>query len=87
MRYVPAVSSLPGMRRRPIVHHVAVNGIVFGIPEIVVVGSPYVIDVPGLSWVYVPEDEYPALYAMLTSGDPEQIQSAYERLEELANTQ
>ena len=50
LRYVPSVSDLPGMRRRPIVRQVVVNGIEFGIPAIVLVGVPYVIDVPGLGW-------------------------------------
>ena len=50
-------------------------------------GAPYVIDVPGLGWVYVPEDEYPELFAMLTSDDPNQVDAAYERLQQLASVQ
>ena len=87
LRHVPSVSSLPGMRERPIVRRVVVNGIAFGVPAIVVVGAPYVIDVPGLGWVYVLEDEYPALFAMLTSDDPVQVEGAYARLQELAAAQ
>lgn len=82
---VPKVSSLPAMRQRPIARHVRTHNVDLDIPAIVVVGSPYVIDVPGLGWVYVPEDEYPALFAMLTSDDPAQVEAAYERLQELAS--
>ena len=84
---VPSVSSLPGMRKRPIARHVRTHGIDFDIPAVVVVGAPYVIDVPGLGWVYVPEDEYPELFAMLTSDDPDQVEAAYERLQQLASIQ
>lgn len=86
-RRVRSVSSLPGMRKRPIARHVAVHGTAFGIPAVVAVGAPYVIDVPGLGWVYVPEDEYPELFASLTSDDPGQVEAAYERLQELASAQ
>ena len=84
---VPKVSSLPAMRERPIARHVRTHNVEFDIPEIVVVGAPYVIDVPGLGWVYVPEDEYPELFAMLTSNDPDQVEAAYQRLQELASVQ
>ena len=84
---VPSVSSLPGMRKRPIARHVRTHGIDFDIPAVVVVSAPYVIDVPGLGWVYVPEDEYPELFAMLTSDDPDQVEAAYERLQHLASIQ
>ena len=75
------------MRQRPIARHVRTHNVDFDIPAIVVVGAPYVIDVPGLGWVYVPEDEYPQLFAMLTSDDPDQIEAAYERLQALASVQ
>jgi hypothetical protein len=84
---VPSVSSLRGMRKRPIARHVRTHGIDFDIPAVVVLGSPYVIDVPGLGWVYVPEDGYPELFAMLTSDDPDQVEAAYERLQQLASIQ
>jgi hypothetical protein len=85
LRNVPSVSSLPGMRHRPIVRRVVVNGITFGIPAIVVVGAPYVIDLPGFGWVYVSEDEYPTLFDMLTSDNPAQVEAAYTRLQELTS--
>ena len=81
------MSSLRGMRKRPIARHVRTHGIDFDIPAVVVLGSPYVIDVPGLGWVYVPEDEYPELFAMLTADDPDQVEAAYERLQQLASIQ
>lgn len=84
---VPSVFSLPGMRERPIARHVVVKGIGIDIPTIAVVGAPYVIEVPGLGWVYVPEDEYPDLFATLTSDDPAKIEAAYHRLQELAGAQ
>jgi len=83
-RHVPSVSSLPSMRRRPIVRHVLVGGVAFDVPAIAIVGAPYVIDVPGLGWVYVPEEEYPSLFAMLTSDDPIKVEAAYARLQEFA---
>ena len=72
------------MRNRPIVRHVHVSGLAFGVPAIVIVGAPYVIDVPGLGWVYVPEVEYPALFAMLTSEDPAQVEAGYALLHQYA---
>jgi hypothetical protein len=36
---------------------VLVRGVAVGVPAIVVVGAPYTIDVPGLHWAFVPEDQ------------------------------
>jgi hypothetical protein len=87
IRRVPNVSSLPGMRERPIARHVRAHGVEFDLPAIVVVGAPYDIDIPGLGWVDIAEDEYPDLFAMLTSDDPDQVEAAYERLQELASAE
>ncbi len=86
-RHVPSVSSLPSMQSRPIVRHVIVGSVSFDVPAIAIVGAPYVIEVPGLGWVYVPEEEYSSLFAMLTSDDPVQIEAAYVRLQEFAADQ
>lgn len=86
-RHVPSVSSLPSMRSRPIARHVLVGGVAFDVPAIAIVGAPYVIDVPDLGWVYVPEEEYPSLFAMLTSDDPIKVEAAYDRLREYAVSQ
>ena len=72
------------MRSRPIIRHVLVGGVAFDVPAIAIVGVPYVIDVPGLGWVYVPEGEYPTLFEMLTSDDPVQVEAGYARLQEFA---
>jgi hypothetical protein len=85
VRRVPNVSSLPGMRERPIARHVRAHGVEFDLPAIVVVGAPYDIDIPGLGWVDIAEDEYPELFAMLTSDDPAQVEAAYERLQQLVS--
>ena len=85
LRPVPSVASLPSMRNRPIVRHVHVSGVALDVPAIVIVGAPYIIDVPGLGWVYVPEDEYPALFAMLTSEDPVQVEAGYALLHQYAD--
>jgi hypothetical protein len=37
---------------------------------------PVILDVPGLGFVDVPEDEYARLYEKLSSSDPEQIEAA-----------
>ena len=75
------------MRNRPIVRHVLVGGVSFDVPAIAIIGAPYVIEVPGLGWVYVPEEEYPSLFAMLTSDDPVQVEAAYARLQDFATDQ
>jgi hypothetical protein len=75
------------MRERPIARRIVVNGIGIDIPTIAVVGAPYVIEVPGLGWVYVPEDEYPDLFVTLTSDDPTKVEAAYDRLRGLAGAQ
>ena len=87
IRRVPNVSSLPGMRERPIARHVRAHGVEFDLPAIVAVGAPYDIDIPGLGWVDIAEDEYPELFAMLTSDDPDQVEAGYEQLQELASAE
>jgi hypothetical protein len=84
LRHVPSVASLPSMRSRPIIRHVLVGGVSLDVPAIAIVGVPYVIDVPGLGWVYVPEGEYPTLFEMLTSDDTVQVEAGYARLQQFA---
>jgi hypothetical protein len=85
VRRLPSMSSLPGMRERHIARHVRTHGVEFDLPAIVEDGAPQVIDVPGLGSVDIAEDEYPELFAMLTSDDPDQVEAAYERLQKLAS--
>ena len=73
------------MRSRPIVRHVHVSGVAFDVPAIVIVGAPYIIDVPGLGWVLLPEDAYPALFAMPDFRRPSQVEAGYALLHQYAD--
>jgi hypothetical protein len=81
---VPSVSTLPDMVHRPIARRVVVHGAFLAVPAIVIVGAPFVLDVPDLGWVYVPENEYAEIYDLLTSDNPDDVELGYLRLQELA---
>ena len=49
---------------------------ILALPAVAFYGAPVILDVPGLGYVDVPEDEYARLYDQLTSPDADQIESA-----------
>jgi hypothetical protein len=59
-----------------VARRVIIAGAVFVLPVVAYYGAPVILDVPGVGYVDVPEDEYAQLYEKLSSSDPEQIDSA-----------
>jgi hypothetical protein len=56
---------------------------VLALPKVVYYGVPVILDVPGLGFVDVPEDEYARLYEKLSSSDSEQVEEAMSSLRRL----
>jgi len=84
IRVPPSVSSVPAVAHRPIARRVVVHGRFLAVPAIVIVGAPFVLDVPDLGSVSVPESEYAEIYDLLTSDNPDDVERGYLRLQELA---
>jgi hypothetical protein len=84
IRVPPAVSTSAGVVNRPIARRVLVHGRFVAVPAIVIVGAPFVLDVPDVGLVYVPENEYAEIYDLLTSDNPDDVERGYLRLQELA---
>jgi hypothetical protein len=79
VRNAPSGSVQPARPRaveRNVGRRVTIAGGVLVLPEIGYYGVPVILDVPGLGFVDVPEDEYARLYEKLSSSDPEQIEAA-----------
>jgi hypothetical protein len=53
---------------------------VLALPKVVYYGVPVILDVPGLGFVDVAEDEYARLYEKLSSSDAEQVEEAMSSL-------
>ena len=53
---------------------------VLALPKVVYYGVPVILDVPGLGFVDVPEDEYARLYEKLSSSDSGQVEEAMSSL-------
>jgi hypothetical protein len=53
---------------------------VLALPKVVYYGVPVILDVPGLGFVDVPEDEYARLYEKLSSSNSEQVEEAMSSL-------
>jgi hypothetical protein len=56
---------------------------VLALPKVVYYGVPVILDVPGLGFVDVPEDEYARLYEKLSSADFEDVEKAISSLRRL----
>ena len=70
---------------REIVRRINIAGGVLALPVVAYYGVPVILDVPGLGYVDVPEDEYARLYEKLSSSNSEQVEetmSALRRLKE-----
>ena len=65
---------------REITRRINIAGGVLALPKVVYFGVPVILDVPGLGFVDVPEDEYARLYEKLSSSDSEQIEEAMSSL-------
>ncbi len=79
VRNAPSGSVQAGRPRaveRDVGRRITIAGGVLVLPEVAYYGVPVILDVPGLGFVDVPEDEYARLYEKLSSSDPEQIDAA-----------
>ena len=65
---------------REISRRIEIAGGVLALPKVAYYGVPVILDVPGLGFVDVPEDEYARLYEKLSSSDSEQVQDAMSAL-------
>jgi hypothetical protein len=65
---------------RGIARLINIAGGVLALPKVVYYGVPVILDVPGLGFVDVPEDEYARLYEKLSSSDSEQVEEAMSSL-------
>jgi hypothetical protein len=70
----------PRVAPRELSRRIDVAGGVLALPKVEYYGVPVILDVPGLGFVDVPEDEYPQLYEKLLSSDSEQVQEAISAL-------
>jgi hypothetical protein len=79
VRNTPSMSVRAGRPRaveRNVGQRITIAGGVLVLPEVAYYGVPVILDVPGLGFVDVPEEEYARLYERLASSDPEQIEAA-----------
>jgi len=65
---------------REISRRIEIAGGALALPKVAYYGVPVILDVPGLGFVDVPEDEYARLYENLSSSDSEQVQDAMSAL-------
>ena len=65
---------------REISRRIEIAGGVLALPKVEYYGVPVILDVPGLGFVDVPEDEYARLYEKLSSSDSGQVQEAMSAL-------
>jgi hypothetical protein len=68
---------------REVARRVSVAGGVIVLPVVAFFGAPVILDVPGIGYVDVPEDEYARLYDKLSSPDPDQIETALATLRKI----
>jgi hypothetical protein len=79
VRNAPSMSVQAGRPRaveRNVGQRITIAGGVLVLPEVAYYGVPVILDIPGLGFVDVPEEEYARLYERLASSDPEQIEAA-----------
>ena len=65
---------------RELARRINIAGGVLALPKVVYYGVPVILDVPGLGFVDVPEDEYARLYKKLLSSDSGQVEEAMSSL-------
>jgi len=66
----------PRAVERNVGQRITVTGGVLVLPEVAYYGVPVILDVPGVGFVDVPEEDYARLYERLAFSDPEQIEAA-----------
>ena len=66
----------PPAVERNVGRRITIAGGVLVLPEVAYYGVPVILDIPGLGFVNVPEEEYARLYEKLSSSAPEQINAA-----------
>ena len=68
---------------RELARRINIAGGVLALPKVVYYGVPVILDVPGLGFVDVPEDEYARLYEKLSSSDSGQVEEAMSSLHKI----
>ena len=68
---------------RELARRINIAGGVLALPKVVYYGVPVILDVPGLGFVDVPEDEYARLYEKLSSSDSGQVEQAISSLHKI----
>ena len=68
---------------RELARRINIAGGVLALPKVVYYGVPVILDVPGLGFVDVPEDEYARLYEKLSSSDFGQVEEAMSSLHKI----
>jgi hypothetical protein len=63
----------PRVAHRELSRRINIAGGVLALPKVEYYGVPVILDVPGLGFVDVPEDEYARLYEKLSSSDSGQV--------------
>jgi hypothetical protein len=70
----------PRVVYRELSRRIDIAGGVLALPKVEYYGVPVILDVPGLGFVDVPEDEYARLYKKLLSSDSGQVEEAMSSL-------
>ena len=73
----------PRAVHREVARRITIAGGVLVLPEVAYYGAPVILNVPGVGYVDVPEDEYARLYEKLSSSDSEQVQEAMSSLRKI----
>ena len=73
----------PRAVHREVARRITIANEVLVLPEVAYYGAPVILNVPGVGYVDVPEDEYARLYEKLSSSDSEQVQEAMSALRKL----
>jgi hypothetical protein len=73
----------PRAVHREVARRITIAGGVLVLPEVAYYGAPVILNVPGVGYVDVPEDEYARLYEKLSSSNSEQVQEAMSALRRL----
>jgi hypothetical protein len=68
---------------REVARRITVAGGVLVLPEVAYYGAPVILNVPGMGYVDVPEDEYARLYEKLSSSNSGQVQEAMSAMRRL----
>jgi hypothetical protein len=68
---------------REVARRITIAGGVLVLPQVVYYGKPVILNVPGVGYVDVPEDEYARLYEKLSSSNSERVQEAMSALRSL----